>query len=113
MLSEEMRLLYVALTRAKERLFLTAAVKNAEQLVEKTRASVSLPMQPELLATASSPLVWLLSAQCVCADKLMLRIQKPGSGEQDAAEEHREESSADEESLKELERRLSFVYPHR
>ena len=113
MLSEEMRLLYVALTRAKERLFLTAAVKNAEQLVEKTRASVSLPMSPELLASASSPLVWLLSAQCVCADKLKLSIRKPGTAEQDATEGQKEENRADEESLKELERRLSFVYPHR
>ena len=113
MLSEEMRLLYVALTRARERLFLTAAVKNAEQLVEKTGAAVSLPMSPELLASASSPLVWLLNAQCVCGDRLKLCIRNPGRKESAAAEKRAEENRADEESRKELERRLSFSYPHR
>ena len=113
MLSEEMRLLYVALTRAKERLFMTAAVKNAEQIVEKTAAAVSLPMPPELLAAASSPLVWLLSAQSVCGDRLRLSIHGAETKETETAEAAEEENAADGESLKELERRLSFAYPHR
>ncbi len=112
LLSEEMRLLYVALTRAKERLFISAAMKNAAQTVEKTAASVSLPMSPEVLAGASSPIIWLLSAASVYGDKLKLSFHLPENGKTDELGETAA-SQVDEESLKELERRLSFVYPHR
>lgn len=62
LLSEEMRLLYVALTRPKERLYVTAAVKDPEQMISKAAASVSVPMAPELLAQAAAPVNWLIYA---------------------------------------------------
>ena len=112
MLSEEMRLLYVALTRAKERLFVTAGLKNAAQTAEKTAAAVSLPMSPEVLAGASSPITWLLSAASVCQEKIKLSFCSPKGGTTEETGETAV-SEADEENLKELRRRLSFVYPGR
>jgi len=41
-LSEEMRILYVALTRAREKLVITGAVKNARKAVEKWLDSASV-----------------------------------------------------------------------
>ena len=57
MLSEEMRLLYVALTRAKQRLYISCIGDSAPEDSEPS-AFVS----PELLKTAQSPSQWLLAA---------------------------------------------------
>ncbi len=63
MLAEELRVLYVALTRAKEKLILTAAVDNLEKRVKECGQTSSL--QDETLpygrlAAAASYLDWLL-----------------------------------------------------
>jgi len=55
LLSEEMRLLYVALTRPKERLYISAAMKSPEASIEKARLSLSKPMAPQRLAAAAAP----------------------------------------------------------
>ena len=112
MLSEELRLLYVAMTRARERLFLTAAVRDPEALLEKARGLAATPMAPALLARAQSPALWLTAA--ILADEeqhLTLQIREPGDAEQQAAAAA--DVQPDPEALRELERRLSFVYPHR
>ena len=55
-LAEEMRVLYVAMTRAKHRLILTACVKNA---AEKAEAYCPAP-DPMTVLNCSSPVDWLL-----------------------------------------------------
>ena len=55
--SEELRILYVAMTRAKEKLILTGTVKDASDLPE---AAENLTYRQ--LATARSPLDWILQA---------------------------------------------------
>ena len=62
LLSEEMRLLYVALTRAKERLFITAAVKNPEQMIETASTGSGAHISPKVLRQASGPVNWLIHA---------------------------------------------------
>ncbi len=112
MLSEELRLLYVALTRAKERLFITAAVAEPEKLLEKQRAALSVPMEPEALARAGSMLDWLLSAALADGEEhLRLRLVEPG---EDAAPEELAPArvEADAEAAAELSRRLGFRYGH-
>ena len=112
MLSEELRLLYVAMTRARERLFLTAAVRDPEALLEKARGLAATPMAPALLARAQSPALWLTAA--ILADEeqhLTLQLREPGEAEQETAAAA--DVRPDPEALRELERRLSFVYPHR
>ena len=59
MLSEEMRLLYVAMTRAKERLVITGTVRDIGKTVSTLAATATVPLAPELLRAAQSPLHWL------------------------------------------------------
>ena len=64
-LAEEMRVLYVALTRAKEKLILTGAVDKLEQLVRKcaSLAEASAKVLPyPVLSSASTYLDWVLPA---------------------------------------------------
>ncbi len=61
-LSEEMRLLYVAMTRAKEYLVMTAALKDPDKTVGELAPLVSAPMPPQILANAGAPVQWLISA---------------------------------------------------
>ncbi|MBR4474554.1 MAG: UvrD-helicase domain-containing protein [Oscillospiraceae bacterium] len=75
-LSEELRLLYVAMTRARERLILTACVKNPEKLLEETARLQGFSVIPApLLQSASAPLPWLLPA---ALDGSALRLRRVG-----------------------------------
>lgn len=65
-LSEGMRLLYVALTRAKEQLIITGTVKDADAFTESIREGISGPVpDPELLASYDTQLKWLTAASIV------------------------------------------------
>ncbi|MBM4764195.1 helicase-exonuclease AddAB subunit AddA [Bacillus sp. B15-48] len=62
LLAEEMRVLYVALTRAKEKLFLLASVKEIEKTVEKWTGAAGHSewlLEEYLRASASSYLDWI------------------------------------------------------
>ena len=109
--SEEMRLLYVALTRARERLFVVGACKNAEKAMEKAENTASA-LSPETLMGASSWLGWLLPA-CLADGEAHLALRVCRGGETPAVEQTaREPAPADPEAAAELQRRLGFVYPH-
>ena len=71
MLSEELRVLYVAMTRAKEQLHITCAQKEPEKLMEKLSAGLSSPISPEVLMSAPSMSHWLLAAALNDRDRLM------------------------------------------
>ncbi|WP_053361836.1 helicase-exonuclease AddAB subunit AddA [Bacillus sp. FJAT-27251] len=62
MLAEEMRVLYVALTRAKEKLFLLSTVKDAQKTIEKWSQAASSPewlLEDYSRASANSYLEWI------------------------------------------------------
>jgi ATP-dependent helicase/nuclease subunit A len=62
MLAEEMRVLYVALTRAKEKLYLIGSVKDAEKTVSKWQDEASHPdwlLDEYLRASASGFIDWI------------------------------------------------------
>ena len=61
-LSEELRLLYVAMTRARERLIITCTLPDAEKKLDKLSLSASTPMPAEALAGMRSFSDWLLTA---------------------------------------------------
>lgn len=115
MLSEEMRLLYVALTRAKEYLFITANMRKPQEKADKLMAAVTYPMPAQQLLAAQSPAIWLMSA-CL-ADRsgvLRMRICTPETAQEIECEsEGAETVSCDEALVAELKRRLSFRYPHK
>ena len=111
-LSEEMRLLYVAMTRAKERLIMSACVKDPDKLIEKLRPAARPPLSAETLSSASCPLHWLVTAALADGGE-HLRLQVCGGEAPEKAEPAAApETKADEAFRAELERRLAFRYGH-
>jgi len=115
MLSEEMRLLYVALTRAKEYLFMTAAMKNPEDKLQKLMPLMTKPMSPEVLMTAGSPVTWLMYSVLSDNDEcIKLSVHYPEKQEDtENAVESLEKCEANEEITERIRRNLAFVYPHK
>ncbi|MBQ2925773.1 MAG: helicase-exonuclease AddAB subunit AddA, partial [Ruminiclostridium sp.] len=60
MLAEEMRLLYVAMTRAKEKLIMTHSLAYGTSDLKNLADSVSVPADPRVLASCSSVGQWLI-----------------------------------------------------
>ena len=116
-LSEEMRLLYVAMTRAKERLIITGTTHSIAKTTGWLEATASAPLPPELLRGMASPLFWLLQSALLDRDERFLRRNyvylKP-----DAAAERAETETGpalpkpDPALLAQLERALTFRYAH-
>ena len=110
-LSEEMRVLYVAMTRARERLYITAAWKDAEKTLARLNADPALPVAPLLLEGDKSMSHWL--ARCARPDSpyLTLRVERLESGERDGA------AAADEPPVQEpaaplhIREKLDWRYP--
>lgn len=61
-LSEEMRVLYVAMTRAKEQLILTAVYKDAAKKLMDLSMDASLPVDPHVLRSNANYAAWILLA---------------------------------------------------
>ena len=116
-LSEEMRLLYVAMTRAKERLVITGTVRDIGKTVSTLTATATVPLAPELLRAAQSPLHWLLQSALLDRDECFLRRNyvyltadtAAGSTEAEAEPTLPEPDPA---LLAQLERTLTFRYAH-
>ena len=112
MLSEEMRLLYVAMTRARDRLVMTACVRKIDELLEKAellRAFGKIPAP--LLDGAGNALPWLLPT---ALDGTALRYRICVEAEtENASEEHEalSEKEADRNLMDLLDRNLSYAYP--
>ncbi len=60
MMSEELRLLYVAMTRAKEKLILTLALPEGIRSLERLGEDVSAPVSPMALENQQSVGAWIL-----------------------------------------------------
>ena len=99
------------MTRAKERLFLTAAAKDPEGLIEKARILAGTPMAPALLTGVQSPLLWLLGAALGDGEEhLRLSIREPEEAGEAADALPPVQADADAEET--LRRQLAFIYPH-
>lgn len=114
LLSERMRLLYVALTRAKERLFITASMKEPEKKLQKLSSMVNNPMPPAVLSSASDFATWLMYA-CLAdtEDRIKMSIAHY-EDEENREEEASKESSAEPspEIIEELRNKLGFEYAY-
>jgi ATP-dependent helicase/nuclease subunit A len=65
MLAEELRILYVAMTRAKEKLIMTCCFGDCERRMKKLTSDTGLPVEPQVASSASSMADWvLLTALC-------------------------------------------------
>lgn len=118
-LSEELRLLYVAMTRAREKLVVTCALKDPAEAVDRLRAALPEPLSPVALAGVQSPAQWLLraveeGAWTVDSGQLTVdsgQLTADSQGQEQNQEQNRVSPLAGV-SEAELEARLTYVYPH-
>ena len=76
-LAEEMRVLYVAMTRAKEKLIMTCAMTDPEKRISKLIADAGLPVEPQAAASAWSMGEWILLAALNRAEAKPIRFGNP------------------------------------
>ena len=73
MLSEELRVLYVAMTRAKDKLVITAALKDATRTLEKIKALPPGKVAPQLMRSMRSMAEWILAGtREICESKVLI-----------------------------------------
>ncbi len=113
---EEARLLYVAVTRARERLYVTGSCAKPEEKIEK--AEVMAPfMSRARLIRKSSVLSWILDILTVTNDPYLCvhPIEEAHPSAQEGKDTAREVRAPDEQTVarltEELASRLAFVYP--
>ena len=117
-LSEEMRLQYVALTRAEERLFITAALPDPDAFLAKTGALLPRgdeEIDPEALSGAASPIEWFAAAALADGGehlRLVCSVPDLPSESRDAVLQTPEEESDTQQWLEVLKKNLSFSYPY-
>ena len=106
MLAEELRVLYVAMTRAREKLIITAvaqAPQNAECRMQNAELNITNPVAPLVLEDIKSVAGWLIAAlerQIECrAQNAECRIDGPEAGQnmQEAERPNDEHGSHNEE----------------
>lgn len=128
-LGEELRVLYVALTRAKEKLILTGTLKDAAEKLEFYRQQANLskaaarPLSYLTREGASGYLDWILPAVLSYGDKYPVRIVEAAElvlnevenqleQNEDLAERIEEIEAADTQLVGQLKQRFSQRYPH-
>lgn len=128
-LGEELRVLYVALTRAKEKLILTGTLKDAAEKLEFYRQQANLskaadrPLSYLTREGASGYLDWILPAVLSYGDKYPVRIVEAAELVLDEVENQleqnenlteriREIEAADTQLVGQLKQRFSQRYPY-
>ena len=113
-LSEEMRILYVAVTRAKERLFISCAMKTPERTLEKLRLTLEHPIPPVMLESAQSMSHWILQAALLDPGEQFFKLNiVQADGTLPSGADFKDlDVKYTKEQYDEVSRRLSYVYPH-
>ncbi len=128
-LGEELRVLYVALTRAKEKLILTGTLKDAAEKLEFYRQQANLskaadrPLSYLTREGASGYLDWILPAVLSYGDKYPVRIVEAAElvldevenqleQNEDLTERIEEIKAADTQLVGQLKQRFSQRYPY-
>ena len=126
--AEELRVLYVGLTRAEEYLFISGSVKDADKWREARRdlsGSPGGPLPARLIRSASSYLDWILAAAAAGTPHLKVSAETAQDEEEYAGRrernelgweklrQHLEEIRQDPPEIpEELDRRVHFRYPY-
>lgn len=132
MLSEELRILYVAMTRAREKIIMISTVKDIGKEIEKTAVDAAAGRKPSPYAVlnAKSYMQWLLMGFMSHPDMktladiggmmfknykkaespLKVIVDEPGESEEKTFEAVEEDY--DEETVRELRKIGDYVYPY-
>ncbi|MBR3555796.1 MAG: UvrD-helicase domain-containing protein [Oscillospiraceae bacterium] len=108
-LSEELRVLYVAMTRARQHLALFCRVKDLGKARDSYDTGTGLPLPPEELEKASCPGAWVLTASLALGGQGPWAWRTPPSGER-LAQAQEEEASGESVDPTLLKRRLEWQY---
>ena len=112
-LSEQERVLYVAMTRARERLIMTCVQPKAAEKLAALGPASHEPVSPRVLARAQSVTPWLLAAAAGDGgETIELKIVAPDQAEQAARPEPRPIPAADPALAEQVDRRLAWRYPY-
>ena len=134
MAAEELRLLYVAMTRAKEKLILSCALTGGRGDVDKLLPSAGTPTEPQALLNCASPAQWVLLPVLARPEAGALRgegllppaaagtrfgpawdlrwVDGASLAETPAGRMARREETSPEEGGADLSARFAWVYPH-
>ena len=114
-LSEEMRVLYVAMTRAREKLVMTATKADAEAYLASLRSEARSPLPPGLLEGAADRLDWLARAALPEGTGIAVKTVAAGAETEgsDASEATAEAPAGEAEAAwGRVRQKLSFSYPY-
>ena len=117
--SEEMRILYVAMTRAKEQLIITAAMKDPTTVFEKFKSSCGKIPPPESVGQAKSFADWLMLSAAANgavpggATDAGIKLEVVGQAAKSFADTlpGKMPAERDMQLYEKLKRRMEFVYP--
>ena len=130
--SEELRVLYVAMTRARDRLIMTYAAKNVEKELQKTARQLELCGAELLSGEVTCPGEWILMqamcrteagelfvlAQCkperthIGDHPWKIQVHQGKTGENADARAEEQRPGPDRAAVEKLVRGLAFVYGH-
>ena len=130
--AEEMRILYVAMTRAREKLILIDCRKGMEKKLRDLTAKTGIPVPPEAVADADSPGEWVLlsllhTTQAAALhgmagvrpevltqapDSWSIRLWHENGEASGTAVEDTEEAGVPQDFTEPDRAALDFVYPH-
>ncbi len=112
-LSEQERVLYVAMTRAKERLIITCVQRSAAEKLAACGGAAQGPIDPRALLSARSAADWLLAAAGADGGRTMrTSVVAPDQAAAEPGAPVRERPAPDEALTEEIGRRLAWRYPY-
>lgn len=76
-LSEELRVLYVAMTRARDRLYMTCLWSDPDKTLQQLREGLTSPVAPALLEGDDCPAKWLARAALLPGSPVELCLRQP------------------------------------
>ncbi len=113
-LSEEMRVLYVAMTRARDRLIMTYAARNIESELSELSMRMAFGDPKQLARDADCPGYWILMTAIKCAHKgwSVIPVNASDNVQADTDARYLETGEISNETVEQLRRSLSFSYDH-
>ncbi len=112
-ISEEMRVLYVAMTRAKDRLIMTYCLKNVAERVAKLRNAAAFSEQALLTEDADCAGDWILQTAIKQKDPFWCILPGEAAGEWvDVATNDNDLDIVPQSTMEKFKTALPFVYPY-
>ena len=112
-LSEQERVLYVAMTRARERLIMTCVLPKAAEKLAEAGGPSDGPLSPRELVRAKNTADWLIPAAAADGGRtIAMKLAAPGRAEAEESVPAAERPAADPALTEALGRRLAWRYPY-